>query len=79
MTGYDKVLRAVLRVGDGRGFAVEHNRRGNVVITAGHCLAKTAAGSQLPPCHTGSFLEERTYERLLGPLDAEPTVWARIK
>jgi hypothetical protein len=42
-----------------------------LVITAGHCLPR------LPPSHTASYIWERTYERLLGPLDAkEPTVWA---
>jgi hypothetical protein len=69
---YDKALRAVLRVAEGRGFVVASKlqRWERLVITAGHCLPR------LPPSHTGSHLEERTYERLLGPLDAKPTVWA---
>jgi len=69
---YDKALGAVLRVAEGRGFVVASKlqRRERLVITAGHCLPR------LLPCHTGSHLEERTYERLLGPLGAKPTVWA---
>ena len=68
---YDKALRAVLRVREGRGFVVASKlqRWERLVITAGHCLP------DLPPSHTGSGLEKRTY-KLLGPLDAEPTVWA---
>jgi hypothetical protein len=67
---YNKALRAVVRVGEGRGFVVAGKHRGeHLVITAGHCI------ESLPPCHTGSSLEQRT-RKLLGPLDAEPTVWA---
>lgn len=40
------------------------------MITAGHCLPS------LPPCCASSFVEERTYRPLLGPLDAEPTAGA---
>jgi hypothetical protein len=69
---YDKALRAVLRVREGRGFVVASKlqRWERLVITAGHCLLP-----DLPPPHTGSCLKERTY-KLLGPLDAKPTVWA---
>jgi hypothetical protein len=44
--------------------------RGRFVITAAHCLPF------FPPCHGASYLEERTYKALLGPLGAEPTIWA---
>lgn len=69
----DKATRAVLRVGDGRGFVVEgkygrHPQR--LVITAAHCLPS------LPPCHGASHLEERTYGTLLGPLGEDATVCA---
>jgi hypothetical protein len=59
---------AVIRVGDGRGFVVERARQR--LVTAAHCLP------HLPPAHPMSHTEERTYEALLGPLGAEPTVWA---
>ena len=29
-----------------------------------------------PPCHSASDTKERTYEKLLAPLGAEPRVWA---
>jgi hypothetical protein len=59
----------VLRVGDGRGFIIDagHHRH---VITAAHCLP------ELPLADPGCYTEEKTYQRLLGPLDEEPTVWA---
>jgi hypothetical protein len=68
MTG-DEAKRAILAVGDGRGFVVQgtHER---FVITAAHCLPF------LPPCASHSFAEERTYKTLLGSLGTEPTVWA---
>ena len=62
--------QAALRVGDGRGFVVEHHYR-LVVLTAAHCLPF------LPPAHPFSYLEDRTYQALLGPLGANPTVWAQ--
>jgi hypothetical protein len=49
------------------------------VITAAHCLtdALLANGTGgLPPPHPGRYLEEQTYRELLGPLGADPTVWA---
>jgi hypothetical protein len=60
----------------GRGFMVEINhpnlkRREPVIITAAHCLP------HFPPAlGLLSYLEERTYRALLGPLNAEQTVWA---
>jgi hypothetical protein len=82
---------AVIKVGEGRGFIIEQristaalksNLIGNVrlrrfverrlVVTAAHCLP------HFPPCHGASLLEERTYGRLLGTLDAPKrrNVWA---
>lgn len=70
-------MNAVIRVGDGRGFIVKDAGRARlgwrdarVVITAAHCLPF------LPPCDVVSYLHERTYKALLGPLRQEPTVWA---
>jgi hypothetical protein len=63
------IVKSIIVVGSGRGFVIEvgHER---YVITAAHCLP------QLPPAHPASYTEERTYARLLGPLDGEQTVWA---
>jgi hypothetical protein len=63
--------RAVLKVGDGRGFVIEvpapqgapHKQR--VVVTAAHCLP------YMPPAHMASGWNERTYRRLIGPLGGE--------
>jgi hypothetical protein len=63
-----RLTRAVLRVGNGRGFVV--SCRGyagceeRIVITAAHCLPS------LPPRHPAVLLAERTYPTLLGPLGA---------
>jgi hypothetical protein len=74
---------AILRVGDGRGFVIERRDHlgleERIVITAAHCLeyARLANGTEgLPPCHPWRYLEEELYPKLLGPLDAEPSVWA---
>jgi hypothetical protein len=62
--------RAVIRVGDGRGFVVGTDRE-RFVITAAHCLPR------LPPSLSFSFIEERTYAKLLGPIGRKRTpVWA---
>lgn len=74
---------AVIKVGDGRGFIIEQRIstaalkskligrirlrpfvEHRLVVTAAHCLP------HFPPCHGASLLEERTYARLLGTLDA---------
>jgi hypothetical protein len=70
------LTRAVVRVGHGRGFVVEH-RHSRVVITASHCLPVDSDGRLiLPPSHPGAYLHETTFQKLLGPLGGEPTVWA---
>ena len=65
----DPLLQAVVRVWHGRGFVVEHEGY-RLIVTAAHCLPS------FPPPHPGSFLEERTYKTLLGPLGGKRTVWA---
>jgi hypothetical protein len=60
--------RAVVRVGDGRGFVIGTDRA-RFVVTAGHCLP------ELPPFHALSHLAERTW-KLLGPLGGGVSVWA---
>jgi hypothetical protein len=64
-----RATKAVLRVGEGRGFVVEAHRH-RYVITAAHCLP------HFPPCHAQSYLQERTYAKLIAPLGKKPTVWA---
>jgi hypothetical protein len=66
----ERWLASVVRVGDGRGFVIEADYRRSLVITAAHCLP------HLPPPHGAAYLEEKTYAKILGPLDEEPTVWA---
>jgi hypothetical protein len=72
MKGID--TRAVVTVGDGRGFVVFmpnpsglHPRR--VIVTAAHCLPG------LPPAHSAAHTWERTW-KLLAPLGAKPAVLA---
>jgi hypothetical protein len=65
----EEARRAVIRVGDGRGFVVE-GERSRLVITAAHCLP------EFPPCAAFSHLEERTYRDLLGSVGDEPSIWA---
>jgi hypothetical protein len=81
----DAELRnAVIRVGDGRGFVVERPHHlgimERIVITAAHCLPRLPPPFEhllaLPTPHPARYLDEETYQRLLGPLGAEPTVWA---
>jgi len=71
----DKIARAVLRVGDGRGFVVRRRtyigHAEPTIITAAHCLP------HLPPPHPARADQEETYQMLLAPLGSKPTVWAR--
>ena len=76
----------VLRVGDGRGFAVRcrtHLEERMIVVTAAHCLPPSLPPREpggprqsLPSCHPWRGLDECTYFQLLGPLDGECTVAA---
>jgi hypothetical protein len=73
----------VLRVGNGRGFVLEHRVyfdfsdgngyrkiRRKVVVTASHCLPHPPK----MPCYS---YQETTYANLLAPLGEEPSVWAQ--
>lgn len=66
---HDEAKRAIVKVGAGRGFAVQ-GVRDRLVVTAGHCLPV------FPPCHSASYTEERTYKNLLGPIGEKPAVLA---
>jgi hypothetical protein len=80
----DPLARAILRVGDGRGFVVARrgylNREERVIITAAHCLPRLPAPYEhllaLPTPHPARYTEEETYQRVLGPLGRKRTVWA---
>ena len=65
------IERSVITVGPngGRGFVVE-GWPDRYVITAAHCLPA------LPPAHAMSYVSERTYGELLGPLGEKPTIMA---
>jgi hypothetical protein len=69
----DSAKGAVIRVGDGRGFLVEGKVDRFIIITAAHCLPS------FPPCLSFSYVEERTYQSLLGTLGQERTVWAECR
>jgi hypothetical protein len=69
MSHLDILTPSVIRVGEGRGFLVE-GTSDRLIITAAHCLPF------FPPCMSFSHLHERTYQQLLAPIGAEPTVWA---
>jgi hypothetical protein len=64
----EDITRAIVKVGEGRGFVVQGRTR--YVITAAHCLPFQ------PLPHPGSYTQERTYEALLGPIEGEQRVSA---
>jgi hypothetical protein len=70
----DGAKPTILRVKGGRGFVVApkwSRFQERYVITAAHCLPK------LPPRMSISYTEERTYPKLLGPVEARRRhVWA---
>lgn len=66
---FDDARRAVVTVGDGRGFIVE-NADARLIVTAAHCLP------HFPPCASPSFVSERTYVDLVGALGSRPSTWA---
>jgi hypothetical protein len=70
-TKIDPLLQAVVRVWHGRGFVVAHRGDG-LILTAAHCLPS------FPKPHPASYLCERTYKALLGPLGAKRKVWAEL-
>lgn len=60
---------AIIRVGGGRGFIIEINRR-RYVVSAAHCLP------HLPSTHLARKPEESHYPNVLGPVDGERSIWA---
>ena len=65
-----ELVKAVVKVGDGRGFIIEADDR-HLVITAAHCLP------HFPPCYGASATKDRTYRDLIGPLgESAPKVSA---
>ena len=67
-TRRDEATRGIVRVGDGRGFAVEGAYE-RFIVTAAQCLPF------LPPCGSISHVHERTYQSLIGQLGGECTIW----
>ena len=65
----EEAKRAVIAVGEWRGFVVEGDGGNRYVITAAHCLPF------FPRCMTFSYGDERTYEALVGPLGGKLTIW----
>jgi hypothetical protein len=70
--------RAVLRVGDGRGFVVEYrNHFGwneRIIITAAQVIAHAILGNEtegLPSCHPARYLNEETLAALRKPQDLD--------
>src|SRR5262245_24344612 len=72
--GRPAMNNSIIRVGDGRGFIVEDTastrRVSRIVMPAAHCLP------DFPPATAASFVEERTYKALLGPLGQRRSVCA---
>ncbi len=70
-----KAKAAVVTVGGGCGFVIEHGQE-RFVITAAHCLPVNERG-QLPfPAMSISGTDERTIPLLLAPLGGNPAIWA---
>jgi hypothetical protein len=62
-----EMARAVLTVGDGRGFVVQGEYQ-RYIITAAHCLP------HMPPPHRAAYAEEGTYWKLLSEIGRKPSV-----
>jgi hypothetical protein len=70
----DERKKAVIKVGDGRGFLARPSDEGEtLIITAAHCLPF------FPPCLSFSGPEERFYPSLLGRLGSNASVGARCR
>src|SRR5262249_39731260 len=70
---------AVVRVGDGRGFIVEpiahKDRIGCFIVTAAPCLRiDDNCHLMLPPAHGAPYSEDRTYHKIIPPLNNEPAI-----
>jgi hypothetical protein len=70
-TKIDPLLQAVVMVRHGRGFVIEHGNH-RLVLTAAHCLPI------LPKPHPASYLQQRTFKTLLGPLGGKRKLWAEL-
>lgn len=68
----DVVKNSIVKVRHGRGFVIEH-KKDRLVITAAHCLPL------LPPPHLGAYLQQKTYENLLGRIGDRGNIWAQCK
>jgi hypothetical protein len=70
---FENAKRAVVQVGDGRGFVVGAGEYDRYVITAAHCLPRQ------PKPHLANGVPELTYANLIGPLaNDERTIWAGL-
>jgi Trypsin-like peptidase domain len=70
---FEKAKRAVVQIGDGRGFVVGAGEYDRYVITAAHCLPHH------PPPHLANGVTELTYKNLIGPLAKKRrTIWAGL-
>jgi hypothetical protein len=70
---FENAKRAVVQVGDGRGFVVGAGEYDRYVITAAHCLPRQ------PKPHLANGVPELTYANLVGPLAKdERTIWAGL-
>jgi hypothetical protein len=76
MNEKELLIGSVVTVGYGRGFVV-NGKYDRLIITAAHCLYR-GGEPYLPPAHAAMGTEDKTYEKLLAPLGAEPTIWAEL-
>jgi S1-C subfamily serine protease len=71
---FENAKRAVVQVGDGRGFVVGAGEYDRYVITAAHCLPRH------PLPHLAKGVNELTYANLIGPLAKKTrTIWAELR
>jgi hypothetical protein len=68
--GLTRAQRAIVVVGDGRGFVVPGDGNYNFIVTAAHCLPF------VPPPHPARNPNEYIYKNLIRPLDRKRMVWA---
>jgi hypothetical protein len=69
---HTEAKRAVVKIGQRRGFVVKGSLEYRYVITAAHCLPN----SELRPRASFSLIADRTFASLLGPLGEKPSIWA---
>jgi hypothetical protein len=74
---FDIAKRAVVQVGNGRGFIVSAGEHERYIITAAHCLPR----GRLPSPHLANGAADLTFEKFIGPLGSKPkqrTIWAEL-